>query len=178
MNTSATNIVDDLRLLAAPAWGLCLGLAAAFLILAGLAAWVWWRRKHARPAAVLSARQVEEAREDALAELEKLRPLMAPGTSRDYAIGASGVVRRYIERRFAIHAPRRSTEEFLEEARLSPLLDEAQRRRLQVFLAGCDFLKFARASADLSELQALHGAAVQFVKETDDSGGTARTTAP
>ena len=166
MNPSLTNIIDDLRVLQAPRplmagqWAL---IAAGMLLLLGL--WGWWRGRARRPRPLTPA-EVQAVQEDALAELEKLRPLIQAATSRDYAIGASGVVRRYIERRFGIRAPRRSTEEFLLEAQHSPSLDERHRRGLGPFLAGCDFLKFARARAEVPELELLHQAAVAFVSET------------
>ena len=109
---------------------------------------------------------VEAATEDALAELEKLRALISIENSRLFAIQVSGVVRRYIERRFGIVAPRRSTEEFLVEAQCSPQLGERYQKHLSEFLAGCDFLKFARASAEVPELEQIHSAAVRFVADT------------
>ena len=40
------------------------------------------------------------------------------------------------------------------------------RELLAEFLGCCDFLKFARARAELAELEAQHQAAVRFVRET------------
>ena len=113
----------------------------------------------------LEAYYSEEAQEW-LAELEKARALMSPETSRPYGIEVSGIIRRYIERRFGLVAPRRSTEEFLVEASASAKLEPAHRQLLAEFLGTCDFLKFARARAELAELEAQHKAAVRFVTET------------
>jgi hypothetical protein len=162
LSATTTNLIDDLRLLEAPLpW---LPWAWLALVLAVAGAWIYWRwrrrQSRARPADPVAVIQ-----EDALAELEKLRPLIAVATSRAYAIGASGVVRRFIGRWFGIEAPRRSTEEFLAEARNSPLLDEHNRRNLGEFLAGCDFLKFAQARAEVPELELLHEAARIFITE-------------
>ena len=85
---------------------------------------------------------------------------------RAYAIAVSGVVRRYLERRFGLLAPRRSTEEFLAEARTAGRLDESHQRNLADFLAACDFLKFARATAEVAELEQIHATAVRFVTDT------------
>ena len=63
-------------------------------------------------------------------------------------------------------APRRSTEEFLLEAAASAKLEIAHRKLLAGFLGCCDFLKFARARAELAELEAQYQAAVRFVTET------------
>ena len=166
MNDSLTNIIDDLRVLQAPRpltareWAM---IAAGVLVLAGI--WLW-RRARSRRARPLTPAEIQAVQEDALAELEKLKPLIQAATSRAYAIGASGVVRRYLERRFGIRAPRRSTEEFLHEAQQSEKLDQRHRGHLGKFLAGCDFLKFARGHAEVDELEMLHQAAKTFVSET------------
>ncbi len=163
MNT-ATNIIDDLRFLepwtAPPVWMWVL------LALAIVGVVMFIQRRNAARRAALGAQVAAHAHEDALAELEKARALMSPEHSRPYGIAVSGIVRRYIERRFAIVAPRRSTEEFLIEAAASAKLEPAHRQLLAEFLGSCDFLKFARARAELTELEAQHQAAVRFVTET------------
>ena len=162
---NATNIIDDLRFLEPwrmpPPWvwvllALVVGGAVAFVI----------RRRNAAQRAALGVEVAAHAHEDALAELEKARALMLPENSRPYGIEVSGIVRRYIERRFDIVAPRRSTEEFLLEAAASAKLEPTHRQLLADFLGSCDFLKFARAHAELSELETQHQAAVRFVTET------------
>ena len=163
MNTS-TNIIDDLRFLepwtAPPLW--------VWVVLAALVVGVVMliqRRKAARRAAQ-GAQVASHAHEDALAELEKARALMSPEKSRPYGIAVSRIIRHYLERRFSIVAPRRSTEEFLIEAAASAKMEPSHRKLLAEFLGTCDFLKFARARAELSELEAQHQAAVRFVTET------------
>ena len=166
MNQSPTNIIDDLRLLEAPQpltrlqW---LAIAGIVLILAGF---ILWLRARARRGFPPSPAVIQAAQEDALAELQKLRGQMTKESSRAYAIAVSGVVRRYLERRFSLLAPRRSTEEFLAEARTSGRLDESHQRNLSDFLTACDFLKFARATAEPPELEQIHAAAVRFVTDT------------
>ena len=166
MNPSPTNLIDDLRLLQAPRPLGWLWWVAAGLVVVGLVAFVIWRRAKARKGVVVTPEMIAEAQEDALAELEKLRGMISVKNSRPYAIAVSGVVRRYIERRFGIRAPKRSTEEFLIEAKGSALLDERHQRNLGHFLGCCDFLKFAKATAEVPELNELHEAAVRFVKDT------------
>ena len=161
---NATNIIDDLRFLepwqAPPAW---VWVLLAVVVIGGVAFFIR-RRNAARLAA--QGQVAAHAHEDALAELEKARALLSPENSRPYGIEVSAIVRRYIERRFGIVAPRRSTEEFLVEASASAKLEPAHRKLLADFLGTCDFLKFARARADLAELEAQHQAAVRFVTET------------
>jgi hypothetical protein len=166
VNNAPTNILDDLRLLQAPqplTWSEWLLLALGAAAMAGF---ILWRRARARRAGRPPEAVIQAARIDALAELEKLRGMIAAPNSRPYAIAVSGVVRHYIERRFALRAPWRSTEEFLAEALKSPVLDSRHQQNLAQFLAGCDFLKFARATAEVPELTTLHQAAVQFVTDT------------
>lgn len=161
---NATNIIDDLRFLepwtAPPPWVWVL----LALLVVGVVMLI--RRRNAARRAVQGAQVAAHAHEDALAELEKARALMSPENSRPYGIAVSGIVRHYIERRFHIVAPRRSTEEFLVEAAASTKLEPAHRQVLAEFLGSCDFLKFARARAELTELEAQHQAAVRFVTET------------
>jgi hypothetical protein len=164
LSAAYTNIIDDLRLLEAPqplpGWAWALMTLAVLGAAGGL---LWRRRARATPAARL---EPEAAQEDALAELERLRDRIAAGHSRAYAIAVSGIVRRYLERRFGIVAPRRSTEEFLVEASTSARLDAQYRPLLGEFLGACDFLKFARGLASAPELETMHAAAVRFVTET------------
>ncbi len=159
-------LIDDLRLLEppepfrVPLWAI----AAALLAIAA----VWWflRRRRQTRGARIQAKAVAQAHEDALAELERLFALVDREESQPYATASSAVIRRYIETRFSLSAPRRSTEEFLAEAQQSPRLDPPQQAALGEFLRICDLLKFARTFADRGELTALHEAAVRFVKET------------
>ncbi len=123
-------------------------------------------------------RSFKQAQEDALAELQKLLAMISVQNSRAYGIAVSGVIRRYIERRFAISAPRRSTEEFLLEAKSSARLDERHQKHLGQFLGYCDFLKFARATASVPELQQIHDAAVRFVTDTQDQPITKPAASP
>ena len=96
-------------------------------------------------------------------ELERLLPLLRPDQSRAYAIASTTLMRRYLERRHGLAAPRLATEEFLAAAAHSTALGEKDRSRLGDYLRWCDLLKFGRAMAETSELRHLHEAAVEFV---------------
>ncbi len=166
MGNSVTNIVDDLRLLAQPVplwwWLIAIAIAA---VLYGIVTEVLKRKKRVT---IVPASVDNQIVEDALAELEELRKTMSREQSRIYATKASGIIRRYIERKFAIEAPCRSTEEFLVEAKESKSLTEKDRQMLGNFLNSCDFLKFACAYAEKEELDKLHNLAVEFVKKTSN----------
>lgn len=161
------DIIDDLRLLEPPRsllaqYGWILAILLALLV-------AWWliRRERAkRAAAAAQAAAASVAEEDALAELARLFSLIDEERSRPYALESSAIIRRYIERRFDLAAPLRSTEEFLAEARHAPQLSARFQKLLADFLGCCDVLKFARTVADRGELTQLHEAATHFVTET------------
>ena len=159
-------LIDDLRLLEQPEpFRINPWLAAA--VIAGLLL-LWWvaRWRRATRGAREQKSAMEKAQEDALAALEKLFALIDREESRPYAQESSAIVRRYIEARFHLDAPRQSTEEFLEEVQRSPRLTPNHQQLLGEFLRVCDLLKFARTFANRDELKALHEAAINFVKET------------
>jgi hypothetical protein len=166
-------LIDDLRLQEPPVpfeinWWLVAGVVAGTLAL-------WWliRRRMATRGQRAAAMAVQRSHEDALAALEKLFALVDREESRPYAIESSGIVRRYIETRFSLSAPRQSTEEFLESATHSPNLAPECQALLAEFLKNCDLLKFARALANRNELTRLHESAIRFVRETRSRGGLA-----
>jgi hypothetical protein len=80
----------------------------------------------------------------------------------------SGVVRRYLEDRFGLRAPERTTEEFLQELLVRPVLTTEHRTALAIFLESCDLVKFARARPTVSEGQAVLAAARELVAATRD----------
>ena len=124
-------------------------LRAALRALAGaallaLAAWGALALRRARKVRRMSPK------ERALRELDRLlaRDLPAKGRFKDFYVELTLVVRRYVERRHGIRAPRRTTEEFLAEARRSSAFDAATVARLGAFLEAADLVKFAGARAD------------------------------
>ena len=161
-----TELIDDLRLLAPPEpfhlpyWPVFVSLVAVTLI-----GWII-RARRARNAAQAGEDALRQAHAKALAELERLFALIDSEQSRPYAIESSAIIRRYIEVRFDLAAPTRSTEEFLAEAQQSPKLAPDYQAMLADFLQCCDLLKFARTLASRNELGQLHDSAIRFVKET------------
>lgn len=118
------------------------GGAVVLLLLGGLLLWLLRRGKRAPRAAI--AVEVP-AHVEALRALARLRT--APrGTEAEidaFYVAVSDVLRRYLERRFGLHAPERTTEEFLPELERSGFLAGEQRRHLARFLEQCDLVKFA-----------------------------------
>lgn len=163
---ASDQLIDDLRLLEPPEpFRLNPWFVGAALIIA-ITGWWLIRRHRATQATHSATRAGSAAYEDALAELERLFALIDREESRPYAIESSAIIRRYIETRFALSAPRQSTEEFLLAAQHSPKLATEQQAALGEFLRVCDLLKFARTLATRAELERLHSTAVGFVKRT------------
>lgn len=165
---SQAQLIDDLRLLEPPNpwllyyWGG--GILATVLLI--LIIWAIARSVQRKRSAGGGVAEERDAQEDALQALEALFELVHAGRGRHYAIESSAIIRRYIERRYRIRAPHRSTEEFLQEAQHAPELSADHQALLREFLHCCDFLKFARGLASRAELQDLHNSAVAFVKNT------------
>ena len=101
----------------------------------------------------------------ALARIRKL-PRDTPEEVERVVVEASGVVRRYIEKRFGLRAPERTTEEFLAEAGASGRFGPEERGLLESFLFECDRAKFAGWTPPPAKQEALLDAAVAFVERT------------
>jgi hypothetical protein len=162
-----TNLIEDLRLLHPPSYVWVLGLA---VVASGLVLVTWFVRRRVPLAIAPDSVNPLTVWEETLRELERLVPLLRPDQSRAYAMASTSLVRRYLERRFNVAAPRLATEEFLAAARHSAALGEEDRSRLGEYLHWCDLLKFGRAMAETSELGRLHQAAVEFVTRSRPPG--------
>lgn len=101
---------------------------------------------------------------DALRRLVAL-DLIAKGEIETFFVHLSSILRDYIERRFHVHAPERTTEEFLEEASRHPAL-ERHRTRLAEFLTLSDRVKFARFEPEEADIQGTFDVLKQFIEET------------
>ena len=109
------------------------------------------------------------AHEVALSALESIEPTIADEYSaKRFFNEVSSVVRTYIEDRFAIHAPERTTEEFLRESRVHDELSREDLDLLERFLNLCDLVKFARHRVETSDARATLQSARTFVERTSD----------
>lgn len=156
----------DIRPLKAPVeipspygWlGWMLGFLAALAI-----AWMLWRKFHlkkqfAKPALVIPAHRRAKDR------LRTAGELMSDPYK--FCSLVSSVLRFYVEERFDLHAPDRTTEEFMDELRTSTKLRGDHKTLLEDFLSRCDLVKFARFEPSQPELQSLLESALRFVDET------------
>jgi hypothetical protein len=110
-------------------------LAAAALAIVGV--W-WWRRP--KPAA-----PPEPADTWALGRIDALlgERLVEQGRVQAFYFGLTDIVRAFIERRYHLAAPDRTTAEFIDEARRHPELGEDTARLLGNLLKAADMVKFA-----------------------------------
>jgi hypothetical protein len=141
--------------------------AAALMFLLGMfVAGVWWYRRRHRPTAAAAPKR--PAHEIAFDELEQLIAAQLPeqGEMKLFYQHISGILRRYIENRFAIHAPGQTTEEFLTNQRTNNILAPAHQQLLGRFLHHCDLVKFAEFQPASDDLQATFNAGRDFIMET------------
>jgi len=135
--------------------GLLLAVAAFYL-------WRWWKKRKANEAfATVIIPPHRRARE----QLRRASDLM--GDPNAFCTLVSGTIRTYLEERFALRAPERTTEEFLLELTGSSALDPAQKQLLADFLSQCDLVKFARYEPMQSELEALLQSAYRLIEQTE-----------
>ena len=105
--------------------------------------------------------------EIALEELRRLveAHLVEQGDFMGFYNAIQGILRRYIEARFDIHAPERTTEEFLDELRGSRSPIGKHQKLLERFLTHCDLVRFAKHTPEKQEIQATFDACKQFIIE-------------
>jgi len=140
------------------------GVAASAALAAGAVLLLRQRRRRAVPEKPLGSGEA------ALAELGALlaRGLAEQGLFREFYQALSDLARRYVERRFAIRAPERTTEEFLREAQDSPALS-GHSDLLRTFLRHCDLVKFARLQPEPAEVAAAVAACRRFITRTSEA---------
>jgi hypothetical protein len=166
MEKPPPDIVEDLTFVEAPdpfrVW-LWVGIALFLLLAAGAMAWHFYRQK--KLPFLFPPPDPPDA--IALRELAAIRPMMDDESrGRDFVIAVSKILRTYIEGKFQLRAPKRSTEEFLVEAERSEKLNVHERNQVAAFLSECDRVKFARRRAMRERMKALHDSAHGFVIDT------------
>jgi len=144
-------------------WPWVLGALAVAVLIAGV--WYWRRR---RPAAVEPVGVAVPPHVKARRALGKLRnaPRSTPPQVERFYVDVSQILRVYLEERYGMHAPERTTEEFLLEVEYSDDLGAAERASLRPFLTQCDLVKFARALPGEDVHAETFETAEQFVEAT------------
>ncbi len=156
------DLVEDLSLATPESAGLghLWWLAVPAVLLIGLGLAYLLRRRRQRLAAPVPPEKT------ALADLNALQAEIDRLDARTFALQLSRILRVYIEGRFGLHAPRRSTEEFLAQAGSSPLLNDSQQVWIAGFLQHCDQAKFALADIENQTKRNLHRDVLHFVQAT------------
>lgn len=115
-------------------------IAGAVILVAALAVLFQRRRRKKRG-------EVPELSPHELAfmQLEELLEsgLLTEKRYREFTVAISDILRLYIENRFSLRAPERTTEEFLIEAKTDLPVDDERKRIIEEFLHHCDLVKFA-----------------------------------
>lgn len=116
-------------------------------------------------------RIIMNARDIASRLLEKLESenLVQDGEYKRYYQDLSNILRYYIEYRFGINAPDKTTEEFFDALRDEDVLDAITKSELKEFLTHCDMVKFAKRIPSLDDMKAARNLATEFVDKTYDS---------
>ncbi len=126
--------------------------------------WLYFRRKRTKQA----VRIFKPAHEIAYARLQALvrRDLIKAGKVKEFYEAISDILRHYIEDRFELKAPERTTEEFLFEIKETIILSQADRKALAEFLTHCDLVKFARHRPTKEQIQRTFDLAKNFIEQT------------
>lgn len=144
--------------------------------------WIYWSAGAVLAAVLLIAvirvirNRVKRARkvpiplphEWAMNQLQALaeQNLVQRGEIKTFYYRLSEIVRTYIELRFRLMAPERTTEEFLAELRSSNRLSTAHKLLLGEFLEACDRVKYALHRPGQPEIDNVFNTARDFVRQT------------
>lgn len=136
-------------------------------LLAAIAAWIV-HRFLTKPRTILQYAPPPPPHETALASLKRLwaKGWIESENVEPFYTELSSIVRRYLEDRFRLRAPERTTEEFIREATTSRLLSAEHQLLTSGFLEQCDLVKFARHHPKRADMQNGYDAAERLVRET------------
>lgn len=127
-------------------------------------AWLYLRRRRIQEL----VRIFKPAHEIAYARLKALvkDDPVAAGRIKEFYERISDILRHYIEHRFDLRAPERTTEEFLAELALADVLGETDKKMLEEFLTHCDLVKFAKHNPTHQQIQRTFDLVTEFIEKT------------
>ena len=133
------------------------------IIVAGIA-WFFLKRKRTEEI----VRIFMPAHEIAYNRLRALikRDLVKAGKIKEFYENISDILRHYIEHRFNLKAPERTTEEFLAELTTANILSEPDQNSLAEFLSHCDLVKFAKYDPTSEQIQRTFDLVKNFIETT------------
>jgi hypothetical protein len=137
---------------------------AALAVAAVPLEWLLLRRRRARRVVRIfkSAHEVAYLRLGALVDAN----FIEQGQIKEFYERISGILRHYIEDRFDLHAPERTTEEFLGELRFAGELAAPDKQVLEEFLTHCDLVKFAKHEPTTEQIQRTFDLVKDFIERT------------
>jgi len=143
-------------------WLWALGIGS--IVTAGTAVWVYLRRK--RQAELI--RIFKPAHEIAYERLQALvkEDLIKKGKIKEFYEQISDILRHYIEHRFNLRAPEKTTEEFLIELATADIPGAADKKDLGEFLKHCDLVKFAKYNPAAEQIQKTFDLVKNFIEKT------------
>jgi len=142
---------------------------ALLLASAGICGFIFWKKRQGRKRPPPVQLRPEEI---ALLELDRLlaEDLLARGEIKFFHIRISDILRHYLENRFGLKAPERTTEEFLVALSLAKSSENAllgkHRTLLNDFLTQCDLVKFARHEPTIAESEKTVVICREFIEKT------------
>ena len=136
-------------------------LLLVLIVVMALAYWLWKRRQ---PTNAITALPPPTPYELAIRALKQLREENPP--VEEFYTRLSDIVRHYLEGRFHLRAPERTTEEFLYEVSQNNTLTPEHKDLLGAFLRESDLVKFARHHPEQSDMNRVLEAAEKFVDDT------------
>ncbi len=138
--------------------------SAVGAIAAGLAGLYYLRRRRLDKL----VRIFKPAHEIAYERLQALvkDDLINAGKLKEFYERISDILRHYIEHRFELRAPERTTEEFLIELQWTDILSASDKESVGEFLKHCDLVKFAKYNPTSEQIQRTFDLVKDFIEKT------------
>ena len=139
------------------------------LVVSGIAYWLINKRKigQKRQEQEFAKRTPHEVAYELLERLLK-EDLISKGLVKEYYYRITNILRHYIEDRFGLLAPERTTDEFLIEMAHTNKLDDTHKELVREFLERCDMVKYAKYGPSVLEIKETYDAAKHFIEETKE----------
>ncbi len=135
------------------------------VIIAAALVWIVYRKKQESQIPVVIYKSAHEIALDRLRALAQ-EDLAAAGKIKLFYHRISDILRHYIEDRFSVRAPERTTEEFLEELAVNSTFTSSEKKTLEEFLKHCDLVKFAKYQPDPQSIDRTYKLVEEFVEKT------------
>jgi hypothetical protein len=139
-------------------------LSGAIILACGTGTLIYFKRRHVKEL-VRIFKPAHEIAYDRLRALVR-QNLIEQGKIKEFYEGISNILRHYIEHRFDLRAPERTTEEFLSEIQYSTVLSLSDKESLGEFLEHCDMVKFAKYNPTDEQIQKMFDLVKTFIEKT------------